>query len=503
MLKRLTDLCMRLFLILCTLVVYAQDKPNIVLVIIDDMGWKDMSCSGSAYYETPNIDKMANEGMRFTKAYSAAPVCAPSRGAIFTGKNPARTKFTTVFNGKAAPDDRLYEVSKKRDGGNNNQYYEALHRHNIPKNEVFFAHVLKDNGYATGFFGKWHCGIHPDYIPENRGFDVAIGYRNKHVPTAVSGHWGKTFKSYGVGLQHIEDDQYIADVLTNKCISFIERNNDKPFLAVLSHYLVHNPIQAKPELVGHFKNKTTTDQDNPEYAAMLASVDESIGRLNEKLKQLGLDENTIVVFTSDNGGLNRNTSNYPLLGGKSYAFEAAMRVPLIVKWPKVVAPNQIANQRIVGMDFYPTFLEIAGVELIPEQHSDGESFLNILNKKPNHAQRCLVFHFPHYTGSTSPYSSIIEDDYKLIHFYNDEAGKYLLFNLKNDPYEQNDLSNKKPKLIENLALKLDLELNKMQAELPIINPNYQVENVNSSNLKSTYNKANKERDLQLKKLKNE
>lgn len=479
-----------------------NNPPNIVLVIIDDMGWKDMGCSGSQYYETPNIDALAAAGIRFENGYSTSPVCAPSRGAVLSGKSPARTKYTTVFDGESSPDERLYKVSKKRDGGANNQNYEALHRHNVPIDEVFFAEEMKKAGYATGYFGKWHCGVHKNYTPDKRGFQVAIGYRNRHVPTAVTGHWGKTFKPYGVGLGDIEDDKYVADALTDECISFIRNNREKPFLAVLSHYLVHNPIQAKPELVERFKNKATTDQDNPEYAAMLASVDENLGRLVSELKRLDIEKNTMVVFTSDNGGLNNNTSNYPLLGGKSYAFEAAMRVPFIVKWPEVVKPGQISKQRVIGTDFYPTFLNVAGIDLKPEQHVDGVSFLPVLKGNPNKNKRRLIFHYPHYTSNTSPYSSIIEGDYKLIHFYNDETGAYLLFNLKEDLAEQNDLWEAKPEIAQKLAQLLEKELKEMNAELPVSNPNYQSNALNLSNLKSNKNKANKDRAKQKEKIEN-
>jgi arylsulfatase A-like enzyme len=466
------------------------------------MGWKDMGCSGSEYYETPNIDALAKSGIRFENGYSSSPVCAPSRGAIFTGKSPARTKFTTVFDGDAKPDDRLYEVSKGRKGGANKQNDEALHRHNVPKSEIFFAEPIKDAGYATGFFGKWHCGIHEDYTPDKRGFEVALGYRNTHVPTAMSGHWGKTFKPYGVGLQDLEDDKYVADALTDKCIDFIRENKEKPFLAVLSHYLVHRPIQAKPELVEHFINKATTDQDNPKFAAMLASVDENLGRLVVELERLGIEKNTLIVFTSDNGGLNVCTSNYPLLGGKSYAFEAGMRVPLIVKWPAVVKPGQITQDRVIGMDFYPTFLEVAGIKLKPKQHADGESFLPVLKGEQSNDKRSLLFHYPHYTGSTSPFSSIIEGDYKLIHFYNDEDGAYLLFNLIEDPFEQNDLSEEKPEVTSRMAQHLNKRLIAMDAELPIPNPNYKPDAPNRSNLKSNYSNANSDRMKQKKKLEN-
>jgi arylsulfatase A-like enzyme len=482
--------------------VFGQNKPNIVLIIIDDMGWKDMGCSGSQYYETPNIDALAKAGIRFENGYSTSPVCAPSRGAIYTGKSPGRTKFTTVFDGEASPDDRLYKESKQRDGGAKNQNYEALHRHNVPKSEVFFAEELKNSGYATGHFGKWHCGIHQDYTPNKRGFQVAIGYRSKHVPTGISGHWGKTFKPYGVGLQDLKDDKYVADALTDECIDFIRNNQNKPFIAVLSHYLVHNPIQAKPELVERFRNKATTDQDNPEYAAMLASVDESLGRLVSELKKLRIEKNTLVIFTSDNGGLNSNTSNYPLLGGKSYAFEAAMRVPFIVKWPAVVKPGQTTKERAIGTDFYPTFLDIAGIDLKPEQQIDGRSLLPVLEGKQSKNKRRLLFHYPHYTSNTSPYSTIIDGDYKLIHFYNEEAGAYLLFDLNKDPEEQNNLSDEKPEVTKQLAQLLEIELTKMGAELPTLNPNFQPNDPNLSNRKTNYEKANKDREIQKNKIGN-
>ena len=476
-----------------------DDPPNIVFVLIDDMGWKDMGCSGSEYYETPNIDALAQSGMRFTNAYSSSPVCAPSRGAIFTGKNPARTKFTTVFRGNVASNDSLYDRSKHKDGGTNNQNYEALHRHVVPSSEVLFSEVLQNAGYATGYFGKWHCGTHERYTPDRRGFQKAIGYRTKHVPSSVSGHWGKTFKQYGAGLNDLEDDKYVADALTDECIKFIRENKDEPFITVLSHYLVHGPIQAKSELVERFENKVTTDHDNPKYAAMLYSVDQSLKRLIAVLQELGLEENTMIVFTSDNGGLNNYTSNYPLLGGKSYAFEAGMRVPLIIKWPKEIKPGQVTKEYAIGMDFYPTFLEASGIGLQPKQHADGISLLPVL-KGIKGKKRPLIFHYPHYTSNTSPFSSIIDENYKLIRFYNDAEGAYLLFDLDKDPYEQNDLSDITPETVSILEKLLDEELNKMNAELPYSNPNYLFEESKKmSNRKTNYAKANRDRNNKIMK----
>ena len=344
-------------------------KPNILFILIDDMGWKDIGCSGSTYYQTPHIDKFAAEGMRFTNAYSAAPVCTPSRGAIFSGKCPARTQLTTVFSGPSGPDDRLHDWSKY--SGQRDQYLEARNRHALPKKEVIIPQALADGGYTTGFFGKWHIGECPGYYPDERGFHVAKGYRvNQH--RSSRSHWMKDFVKTAVNLDDADKDAYVADVLTGECINFITENKDKSWMAVLSHYLVHNPVHPKPDKLKKYKSKPTTDQDNPGYASMVESVDDSVGSVLQCIKRLGLDKKTIVIFNSDNGGLTlRNTSNFPLMGGKSFPFEAGMKVPFIVRWPGRIEPG-LSQERIVGMDIYPTMLAVAGLALRPDQHVDGQ-----------------------------------------------------------------------------------------------------------------------------------
>ncbi|MEM9419387.1 MAG: sulfatase [Planctomycetota bacterium] len=473
--------------------VQAADPPNIVFILIDDMGWKDMGCAGSTFYETPHIDQLARSGLRFVNAYSASPVCAPSRGAIFSGLHPARTKFTTVYHAgkEAASDDRLYEVSKQRAGKNGqNQMYEALHRHNLPSTATLFSESLRGVGYATGFFGKWHCGSHEDYRPDQRGFEVAIGYRHTHIPTARSRHWGRTFRQYGVGMEDMRDDDYVADYLTDKCIDFIQDSQEKPFVAVLSHYLVHSPIEGKLERVQYFEKKAKADQSNSGYAAMLASVDESVGRIVGCLNELGIAENTLVIFTSDNGGLSpRQTSNYPLLGGKSTCFEGGVRVPLIASWPDVIKAGQVTEERAVGMDYYPTFLEVAEVSVPADQQLDGVSLLPIFKGTQALVRRPLIFHFPHYTGSTSPYSSVVDGGWKLIEFYNDEQGRYLLFDLTKDEGEQQDLSDAYPERVGLMAKLLRDELQSMGAELPVPNPRFNVGAEGLSNRGSNYENA--------------
>jgi arylsulfatase A len=467
--------------------------PNILLILIDDLGWKDIGCAGSTYYETPHIDDLASEGMRFLNAYSAAPVCSPSRGAVYTGKNPARTQFTAVWSGPAGPDDRLYDQSKYR--GENDQFLEARSRRALPKKEVLLSEPLARSGYRTGFFGKWHCGECPDYYPDDRGFQTAKGYRTRKVGTSKSGHWMKSFRQYGANMEGADKDAYVADVLTGQCIDFIKAGKDRPWFAVLSHYLVHTPIDPKPDKMARYRKKPTTDQGNPAYASMVESVDESVGRVMQALETLGLEQDTLVIFTSDNGGLTLNsiTSNYPLMGGKSFPFEAGMKVPFIAKWPGKVQPG-VTEQRVVGMDIYPTILSAAGLALRPEQHVDGVDLTPLLTQRAKLDGRSIVFHYPHYTHATGPFSSIIEENWKLIRFYNDERGAYLLFNLAADPNEQSDLAAAHPERVNALAERLDRSLKEMKAEMPTENPGFKPSRGGKRfNLESTRSLAEKER----------
>ncbi len=468
--------------------------PNILLVLIDDMGWKDMGCAGSEYYETPHIDRLAESGLRFTNAHSAGIVCHPSRGAIYSGKFPARTKLTTPFIGPAGPDDRLHPQSKYQ--GQNHPNLEALHRRVLPKDEVIFARALAEGGYRTGFFGKWHVGECPGYYPDDRGFQVAKGYRIKATGTSRSGHWMKTFHKYGANLEGVDRDAYLADVLTDKCIDFIRSRKDRPWLAVLSHYLVHHPVDPKPELLERFKDKPTTDQNNPGMAAMIASVDESVGRVMKTLEELGIEENTLVIFTSDNGGFTpENTSNYPLMGGKSFPFEAGTKVPFIARWPGKIKPG-LSSERIVGTDLYPTMLGAAGLPQRPEQHVDGLNLMPVLTGGASLGSRPIICHNPHYTHAVGPYSSITLDDWKLIRFYNEGTGTSLLYNLADDPEEQHDLAKKKPAIRQRLEGQLAKMLSEMDAEMPIPNPDYTGRpNGKGFDLKFSKDLADKERRI--------
>ena len=469
-------------------------KPNILFILIDDMGWKDLAVSGSTYYQTPHIDGLAAEGVRFVNGYSAAPVCSPSRGAIFTGKFPARTKFTTVYAAAAGPDDRLFDTSKYR--GERDEMFEARHRHALPKDEFLFSQALAEGGYRTGFFGKWHVGECKNYYPDDRGFDVAKAYRHTKTATSKSGHWMKTFYKFGANLEGADRDAYVSDVLTEQCIDFIKANKDNPWVAMLSHYLVHSPIQPEPDKLARYKKKPKTDQNNPGYASMVESVDDSVGQVLKTLKELDLEKNTLVIFTSDNGGLApKYTSNYPLMGGKSSPFEAGMKVPFIVKWPGKIKPG-VSEQRVVGTDIYPTMLSAAGLPLRPKQHADGLDLMPLLTKQAPLKSRPLIVHFPHYTHATGPFSSIISKDWKLIRFYNDDEGAYLLYNLAKDPNEQTDLVATHPEKVEELAAQLDRSLKEMKAEMPTKNPDYPTKGkARRKNLEFTKRLAEKERRI--------
>lgn len=478
-----------------------QPKPNIIVILADDLGWKDVGYAGSSFYRTPNIDRLAREGMQFSQAYSAACVCSPSRGAIYSGKNPARTALTTVWSGGEGPDDRLFDRSKIQGGVN--QHLEARQRHALPKSETTFAQVLAEAGYATGFFGKWHCGEFDGNQPSDRGFQHAQGFRLPAAGGSTRGHWGKNYRRDTLAnLPGLKPADYLADVLTDGAVKFIHDPKSRPFLLVLSHYLVHTPLQAKPELVAAYANAKKTDQNNPRYAAMVESLDQSVGRVLDALQREGMSENTLIVLTSDNGGLAPlATSNYPLMGGKSSPFEGGTRVPLAIRWPSVIKPGTSCLQRVIGMDFYPTFLEVAGLPLMPQQHTDGVSLLPVLAGSGKLAERPLVFHFPHYSGSTGPNSVLIENNWKLIRFYNDETGRCLLYNLAEDPFEQHDLSASAPDRVRARDEQLTRLLGEMKAQMPQKNPAYDPNSKDLSNRESTLKLARQAREVFAERLK--
>ncbi|HEV7282137.1 MAG TPA: sulfatase [Pirellulaceae bacterium] len=435
-------------------------RPNIVFILADDLGYTDLACYGSGYYETPHVDRLAAEGVRLTSGYTCGPNCQPTRAALLSGQYGPRTAVYTVggidrFDWRSRPLRPVDNVSK------------------LPLDKITIAQTLKNAGYATGMFGKWHLGNDGDHHPSKRGFDEALVSEGKHFD----------FKTNPP--VDVPDGAYLADFLTEKAEDFIRRHREEPFFLYLPHFGVHSPYQAKPELIERFKDKPAAGgHDDPTYAAMIASVDESVGRIVALLDELSLSQNTVVIFTSDNGGVGGYeregiiggsvTDNAPLKGGKGMLYEGGIRVPFIVRWPGKIAPA-VSDAPINSVDFYPTLLEIAGVELPESYVLDGESWLPQV-VSPNEAQpreAPLFWHFPGYLGAgkgtwrTTPAGAIRDGDWKLIEFFED--GRLELYDLRNDIGERHNLAEKEPAKAAELQGKLAAWRSEVGAKLPMPN----------------------------------
>lgn len=433
--------------------------PNVIFILTDDMGWTDLGCFGSELYETPNIDRLAREGMKFTSAYSACTVCSPSRAAVLTGKYPARLHLTDFLLGEYRP----YEKLKIPDW----QLY-------LPLEEVTIAERLKEAGYVTALIGKWHLGDppHPFGYPANQGFDVTVGGSSSasHLPP------------HGDLLMNLPGNPkagFLTDKLTDAAVQFIENNQNQPFFLYFPHYAPHSPVQGKPEVIEKYRRKNLTGlkQNDPVYAALVESVDDSVGRLLDTLKRLNLDENTVIIFTSDNGGEvggeNRRTKATdcsPLRLGKGSAYEGGVRVPAIIKWPGVTRPGSICEVPIIGVDYYPTILECVGRNLAALPQLDGVSLVPLLRGQTL-PPRAIFWHFPHYHSPIdSPYSAVRAGDWKLIHFFEDDRAE--LYNLRDDIGETRDLATANPRLVAELRGKLNAWRTAVGAQLPVPNPAY-------------------------------
>src|SRR5258708_2043671 len=324
--------------------------PNLIIILMDDLGWADVGCYGSTFYETPNTDKLAAQGMRFTNAYAAGPVCSPTRASIMCGKYPARLHLTDFLTGRAdRPSQKLLRPTVEQ---------------KLSLDEISLARALKPAGYVTASIGKWHLGG-PDFSPEKHGFDLNIGGSITGSPP------GGYFKFKAPNLTARSDDEYLTDRLTEEAETFIDKNKDKPFFLYLAHYAVHIPLQGKKDLIEKYekKDKPEKGQNNPIYAAMVQSSDESVGRILKKLDDLKLADNTVVIFTSDNGGLSvkegpntPSTTNDPLRAGKGYLYEGGIREPFIARWPGVVKAGSVCDVPVISQDLYPTILQLAGVK---------------------------------------------------------------------------------------------------------------------------------------------
>lgn len=415
----------------------ALAKPNIILMLVDDLGWKDLGYAGSDIYQTPNIDRLAAKGVRFERAYSAHPVCSPTRAAIMTGKNPVRVGVTDWIPGDR-PSDRLLTCPPISN--------------ELALSEVTLAERLKEVGYRTYSVGKWHLGG-AGFLPTDQGFDVNIGGSNTGQP-------GSYFAPFGEKVtmpSGIADGEYITDRLTDEAIKLIERPDSKPFFLHFPQYSVHTPIQAKPEDIARF----ASIKGNAKYAAMIWNLDQNVGRLISHLEAKGRMKNTIVLFTSDNGGLHPVTNNAPLRGSKAFTYEGGVRVPAFAYWPAQIKSGAV-QERVISMDFSATILEAAGSKA---RAVDGSSIWGRLLGGSFRQTRPFIWHYPQYHSSGhNPSSAILDKDWKLIHNYEDESLE--LYNLKCDPFEQNNLTNAQPERAEKLWLKLRGMLTTMGAKFP-------------------------------------
>lgn len=502
------------------------DKPNILFILADDLGWSDLGCYGSDFYETPRIDRLAEEGVLFTNAYAACHVCSPTRASILTGQYPARLHLTDWLPGRLD-----YDFQKLKN---------AVTEQRLPYGQKTIAQALKEAGYRTAVIGKWHLGEDSMSV-ERQGFDF-------HIPGGWKKGWPKEgyFAPYDMeGLEGGADGEYLTDRITDEAIAFIESADDAPFFLYLSHFAVHDPIQGRPDLVKKYEQKLQEmpsslvppyilegnpdlnplgraeldslihleeyqgysllpkqtvkikqRQDNPQFAAMVESVDQSVGRLLDKLKELGIDKNTIVVFASDNGGMSAanfyypereippseldkefSTSNLPLRGGKGWLYEGGIRVPLIIKLPGMDHAGSTRSEPVVSVDFYPTLLDLAGMDSIRFGNNgiDGLSIAPLLEKNtdaPAFQKRAIFWHFPHYSnhGSQSPGGAVRYGQFKLLEYY--ENNTVQLFNLAADPGEQKDISNENPEMADKLRKMLRQWRKEVNADMMEPNPGY-------------------------------
>lgn len=430
--------------------------PNVILILVDDMGQTDLSCYGSRFYETPNVDQLAKDGVRFTNGYSACTVCSPTRAALLTGKYPARLHLTDWIAGHERPHAKLKIPDWQKF---------------LPFEEITLAEQLKSAGYATASIGKWHLtpGLKEGdeaYYPDKHGFDVNIGgYHRGQPPRYVSPYGIPTLKDGPSG-------EFLTDREAEEAVKFMTANKDKPFFIYLPHYAVHQPIAGKPEVVAKFKAKAdkTPDlkQKNATYAALVTSVDDSLGTIRAALKNLKLEDDTIIVFTTDNGGLLPTTDNSPLRAGKGSAYEGGVRVPLIVYWPGVTKAGAIEATPAVSVDLYPTLLEMTGVKPL-QSLVDGVSLAPLLKSGAKPDREAIFWHYPHYhPGGATPYSAIRSGDLRLVHFYED--GHDELYDLAADIGETKDLAAAQPERAKALRTRLDAWLKSVDAQLPTANP---------------------------------
>ena len=452
-------------------------RPNFLFILVDDLGWKDLGCFGSSFYETPHIDRLAAQGMRFTQAYAACPVCSPTRASIMTGKYPARMNTTDWF-GAPQPDTASKHPTK------NKPLLPARYEDKVALEELTLAEALRDAGYQTFFAGKWHLGGE-GFFPENQGFSVNQGGHHRGSPP------GGYFSPYkNPRLADGPEGEHLPARLAAETVRFIEANREQPFLAYLSFYSVHTPLQSRDDLLAKYKDKAQhlpqggprwgkegerkvrLVQDHAVYAGMVAAMDQAVGQVLAALDRLGLSENTAIFFMSDNGGLSTSeghpTSNLPLRAGKGWLYEGGIREPMIVKWPGHGTAGSLCDAPVISTDFYPTMLEMAGLPLREQQHADGVSLTPLLTQEEMLPSRNLYWHYPHYGNQGgSPSAAIRAGDWKLIEFFED--GRLELYNLREDLSEQHNLAAAMPEKAQELAGRLHAWQQEVDARFPTPN----------------------------------
>lgn len=497
-----------------------EKAPNVIMFLVDDLGWRDLACYGSEFYETPNVDLLATQGMRFTNAYAACHVCSPTRASILTGKYPARLNLTDWLPGR-----KDFPFQKFKNAEINQQ---------LPFDELTLAEALHDKGYSTAILGKCHLGEEPSG-PVAHGFD-------SHIPKDWNKGWPLTYYApFRLSGFDGNEGEYLTDRMTDEALSYLEDNKDKPFFLYFAHFAVHDPIEGRKDLVEKYNKKlqgtpapetepyllegnadgkdaltidereTLLDeepyegydhlprstvkvkqrQDNTNFAAMVESMDQSLGRVMQKLKELGLEENTIIIFCSDNGGMAAanfgnpkrkidpakldkafSTSNLPLRGAKGWLYEGGVRVPMIVKWKGIANPGATSDVPVVSTDFYPTILDMLGLPAQPQQHVDGKSIVPVLSGKGDVDRDAIYWHFPHYSnhGMQSPGGAVRYKNYKLIEYY--ENNSVELYDLSNDIEELHDLADEQPEKAEELRQMLHKWREDVGAKMMQPNPDY-------------------------------
>ncbi len=419
----------------------AESRPNFVLINIDDLGWTDLSCQGSEYYQTPNIDKLAADGILFTNGYAGAANCAPSRACLLTGQNTPRHGVYTVNNS-----DRGNAKDRKLVPTKNTLF--------IKESNLTFGTYFKEAGYATASMGKWHVS----HDPTKHGFDLNVGGYHKGGPYV--GGYSSPYKYPNCVAK--EKGRFLTDHLTDEAIKFIGENKDKPFFLYFPYYAVHSPIEGKEEKVKKYNSlPKSKGHKSAEYAALIESVDENVGRLVDSLKKNGLDENTVIIFTSDNGGVWKTSKQWPLRAGKGAYYEGGIREPFIVKWPKKIKAGQRSNVPVSQLDLFPTMLKIANIDS-KDKLLDGVDITPLLTGEGNIAKRALYWHFPIYLQAyaggnnetrdkkfrTRPGSAMRYGNWKLHEYFED--GGLELYNLKDDTAEQKNLAKANPEITAKL-----------------------------------------------------